>query len=61
MRLVGGGFPNEGTVETCFNNIWGQISDHGWTDGDAKVVCNQLGFPDGSKNNCSNYVVMQLL
>ena len=49
VRLVGGGFSNEGTVETCFNNVWGQISDSGWTDGDATVVCNQLGHSGGSK------------
>ena len=49
VRLVGGGFPNEGTVEVCFNNLWGLISDLGWNDADARVVCRQLGHEDGSK------------
>ena len=46
---MGGGFENEGTVEVCFNNLWGLISDVGWTDADAKVVCNQLGHREGSE------------
>ena len=49
MRLVGGGFSNEGTVEVCFDSVWGQISDVGWTEGDAKVIYNQLGYSGGSK------------
>ncbi len=48
VRLVGGDFDNEGTVEVCFDNLWGQISDAGWTSADAKVVCNELGHMDGS-------------
>ena len=44
VRLVGGDFNNEGTVEVCYNNLWGLISDIGWTDGDARVVCNNLGY-----------------
>ena len=50
VRLIGGDFDNEGTVEVCFDNLWGLISDASWTDGDAKVVCNQLGHTDGSNN-----------
>ena len=48
VRLLGGGFENEGTVEVCNSNIWGLVSDLGWTDGDARVVCNQLGYSGGS-------------
>ena len=29
VRLVGGEYENEGTVEVCYNNLWGQISDNG--------------------------------
>ena len=50
VRLVGGDFENEGTVEVCLDNLWGLIADQGWTDGDAKVVCSQLGYTDGSKH-----------
>ena len=48
--MVGGDFENEGTVEVCLDNLWGLIADTGWTDGDAKVVCSQLGYTVGSKH-----------
>ena len=34
----------EGTLEVCFNNIWGLISESSWTTKDAKVACKQLGY-----------------
>ena len=49
MRLTGGHYDNEGTVQVCYNNLWGLIRDDGWTDGDARVVCNSLGYIGGSK------------
>ena len=49
VRLVGGGFENEGTVEVCFDNLWGLISDVGWNEADAKVVCRKLGHEEGSE------------
>ena len=56
MRLVGGDYTNEGTIEVCYDNLWGLVGDAGWTNGDAKVVCNQLGHADGSK--CLNYILV---
>ena len=50
MRLVGGDYTNEGTVEVCYDNLWGLVGDTGWNDGDAKVVCSQLGHADGSRS-----------
>lgn len=44
IRLVGGTTVNEGTVEICFNNVWGTICDFNWGSIDASVICNQLGF-----------------
>lgn len=44
VRLVGSDFNYEGTVQVCFDNLWGQISDAGWTLNDSMVVCRQLGF-----------------
>ena len=51
VRLMGGNFENEGTIEVCFGNLWGLISDSGWSDGDAQIVCNQLGYGGGSELN----------
>ena len=45
VRLIGGGTSNEGTVEVCANNVWGLISDVGWDENDAKVICRQLNLP----------------
>lgn len=44
IKLVGGQSPDEGSVQVCYNNLWGQISGDGWTDNDAKVVCRYLGY-----------------
>ena len=44
VQLVGGTTKNEGTVEVCFDNLWGLIEEAGWTDKDAEVVCKQLGY-----------------
>ena len=49
VRLTGGHYDNEGTVQVCYNNLWGLISDKGWTDGDARVVCNSLGYTGGGR------------
>ena len=44
IRLVGGSTNLEGTVEICFGNLWGLISESGWGDHDAAATCRQLGF-----------------
>ena len=49
IRLIGGGFENEGTVQVCYNKLWGLISDSNWDNNDAKIVCKQLGYIGGSK------------
>ena len=28
----------------CHDNLWGLVSEEGWTDTDAQVVCTQLGY-----------------
>ena len=43
VRLMGGTSDNEGTVEVCFDNVWGNIEETGWGDKDAQLVCNLLG------------------
>ena len=44
IRLSGGSSSREGTVEICYNSIWGLIQQDGWDTDDAKVVCDQLGY-----------------
>ena len=44
LKLVGGSNDMEGTVEICFDDLWGLISDSNWGDTDAIVVCSQLGL-----------------
>ena len=43
VQLVGGESDNEGTIEVCFDHIWGLISETGWTSRDAQVVYKQMG------------------
>ena len=45
VRLVGSSKSSEGTVEICFENLWGLVSESGWTQEDGEVVCRQLGYP----------------
>ena len=42
MRLVGDNSINKGTVEVCYEGLWGLVSDNEWDNNDALVVCNQL-------------------
>ena len=42
VRLVGGSSDNEGTIEICHDNLWGLITDAGWDNKDAVVICRQL-------------------
>ena len=46
---MGGNKEEEGTVEICNDHIWGLISDAGWNDSDAEVVCRQLGYQTQSE------------
>lgn len=43
VKLVGGDGVSYGTVLVCIDEIWGVITDNGWDDNDAIVVCEQLG------------------
>ncbi len=52
VRLVDGvdGSPNEGRVEICMGDHWGTVCDDSWSNEDAAVVCNQMGYPgEGSE------------
>ncbi len=51
VRLVNG--PGEvkiqGQVEVCLDRRWTTVCDTSWTEEDAQVVCNQLGYPKSAK------------
>ena len=41
----------EGTVEVCFDNLWGLVSaDAYWDDKDAQVVCTSLNLTNSEFN-----------
>lgn len=44
IRLTGGNTHTEGTIEICYNSLWGMIAASGWNDIDSAVVCKQLGY-----------------
>jgi len=39
-----GGTSNRGRLEVYYNGIWGTVCDDYFTDVDARVACNTLGF-----------------
>lgn len=48
IRLVNGNSDRDGTVEICFDYLWGLVGTIGWGTTDAAVVCKQLGlYTDG--------------
>ena len=58
VQLVGGSSEAEGTIQVCFSNQWGLISESGWSPNDAQVVCRELGFlVEGTKNyQCKGFI-----
>ena len=44
VRLIGGQRDSEGTVEVCYDKVWGLILANDWDDNDASVVCRQIGY-----------------
>nr|ACT53266.1 scavenger receptor cysteine-rich protein [Azumapecten farreri] len=48
VRLVGGSNSAEGRVEVFHNNRWGTVCDDEFDNREAKVICNMLGFGNGS-------------
>ena len=48
IRLSDGATKREGRVEMCYSGAWGTVCDTGWGHGNTRVVCRQLGYPEGS-------------
>ena len=51
IRLNGGVNKLAGRVEIQYQGIWGTICDDGWDDIYANIVCNELGFLNGTVTN----------
>ena len=53
IKLTGGSSEAEGTIQVCFDNQWGLISDSEWSQNSTQVVCRELGFlVEGMKYYC---------
>ena len=65
MRLVEGSSEIEGRVEVCFSRRWGTVSSDGWTQTNAKIVCNNHGYETATGNQSQimnfNYFILNIL
>ena len=48
VRLRDGPNPLEGRLEICINNAWGTVCRDEFTFNEARIVCAQLGFNEGT-------------
>ena len=61
IRLVGGETRSEGTVEICFDSLWGLIDESGWGIADAIVICRELGFHESTVGMIILYMCIMIL
>ena len=43
-RLAGSGLERQGRLEVEVDGVWGTVCDDSFTDTEARVACNSLGF-----------------
>ena len=48
VRLRDGPNPLEGRLEICINNAWGTVCREEFTSDEAGIVCDRLGFNEGT-------------
>ncbi len=48
FELTASQLPNEGRIKVCLDGECGTICDYGWNSPDARVMCKQLGYLDGT-------------
>ena len=41
----------QGRLEVCFSGRWGTVSGGGWTQANAEVICNDLGYDFSGRIN----------
>ena len=44
VQLAGSDNPSVGRLEVCIHGLWGSVCDDSWTNVNARVVCQQLGY-----------------
>ena len=52
-RLVNTSLSNngtQGTLEVCYNGVWGTVCDSYWSTKDAQVACKSLGLTSTCKS-----------
>ncbi|GAB0087545.1 Lysyl oxidase [Sergentomyia squamirostris] len=55
VKLIGGSGGHEGNVEILHGGRWGAVCDDEWDENEAKVVCQQLGYPGHVRATHSGY------
>ena len=60
IRLVGGPSESEGAVEVCFDHVWGNIAESGWSEKDASLICKLLNFLEEGKLNLIFIIVYSI-